>query len=184
MAQVWTSFWRGSIIAALMTGGVAYLQLLLMGIPYAGFLAVIAGLMTFIPWVGAIIAAIPMFIIPLTMGSTTLDMDPLTLAIVVTVIYQLIQLVLWNFVIPKLYGKVLDLSASFLVIVIGIGTAWWGLLGAILAIPVAVILLQAVKYALHKIRGGDPYPDEPMPNLLTKGAFGMGPLAPEETGEA
>ena len=184
MGQVWTAFWKGSIIAALITAGAAYLQLMLMGIPYAGFLALIAGLMTFIPWVGSIIAAIPMFIVPFVLGSTTLDMDPLALAILVTVIYQLGQLILWNFVIPKLYGKVLDLSASLLVIVIGIGTAWWGLLGAILAIPVAVILLQAVKFVLHKIRGGDPYPDEPEPKLLTQGAFGLGPLVSEQVEES
>ena len=118
----WSAFWRGSIISAILTAALALLQMLIMGIPFAPLIALLAGIMTFIPIVGGIVAAIPIFVIPLTYGSSTLHMDPLTLAIVATVVYQIGQLILWNGVIPRIYGGALDLSVALVVIVIAIGT--------------------------------------------------------------
>ena len=172
IGHVWTGFLRGSLISMALTAFIAWLQMTLMGIPHAMLIALIAGATTLIPIVGALIAAIPIAIIPLTQGSTMLNLDPITLTILVSLIYQLGQLILWHAVIPKIYGTVLSLPVSLVIIAIAVGTVWWGLLGAFLAIPILAIAREIVWYVLSKIRGGDPYPGAATPVFLAEGAFG------------
>ena len=183
IAHVWGSFWKGSAIAALLTATIALVQMLAMGIPFAPLIALVAGITTFIPIVGAVLAAIPIAIVPFVYGSSLLHLDPFTLAILASVIYQLVQLILWHTAIPKIYGSALNMPISMVILVIAIGTAWWGILGAFVAIPLAAIVRELVRYVLKKIRGGLPYPDDPEPTYLARGIFGVvisedGPATP------
>ena len=173
IAHVWGSFWKGSMIAALFTAAIALVQMLVMGIPFAPLIALVAGITTFIPIVGAVLAAVPIAIVPFVYGSSVLHLDPLTLAILTSVIYQLVQLILWHTVIPKIYGSALNMPISMVILVIAIGTAWWGILGAFVAIPLTAIIREVVRYVLKKIRGGLPYPNEPEPTYLARGIFGV-----------
>lgn len=181
----WSAFLRGSVISAILTGLLTWLQLAIMGIPNALLISLITGATSVVPILGSIVGTIPLVVVPLVQGSTTLDMDRLTLMILVVVIYNVLQGILWHTVIPKIYGDAVSLPVSLVILGIILGTSIGGILGAFLAVPLMAILREIVEYLLKKIRGGDPYPGEPEPTFFKRRVTpGPAPLAaPKELRE-
>ena len=101
-------------------------------------LALIGGIMEFIPYVGPIIALIPAVIIGLGISWKV--------AGIVTILYIIIQQIENNFLVPYVMSKNLDLSPYFVFIVMLIWASLGGVLGIILAVPMAAIL----KFGLHE----------------------------------
>lgn len=94
-------------------------------------LALIGGVMEFIPYIGPIIALIPALIIGLGISWKA--------ALIITILYISIQQVENNFLVPFVMSRSLDLS-PFLVFVVMIAWATLGgILGIILAVPIAAI---------------------------------------------
>jgi predicted PurR-regulated permease PerM len=139
---------------------------MVMGIPNALLISLITGASSVVPILGTIAGTIPLVVVPLVQGSTTLNVDPLTLMILVVVIYNILQGILWYTVIPKIYGDAVSLPVSLVILGIILGTSIGGFLGAFLAVPLMAILREIVEYLLKKIRGGDPYPGEPEPTFF------------------
>lgn len=101
-------------------------------IPYILLFSVIAGLGELIPNIGPVLSAIPPAIVALTI-------DPI-LAVYILVLFVLIQQLENNLIVPVVMGQSLNLhplSVTFTVLVMG---ALFGLLGAILAVPVCAII--------------------------------------------
>lgn len=101
-------------------------------IPYILLFSVIAGLGELIPNIGPVLSAVPPAVVALTI-------DPL-LALYVLILFVLIQQLENNLIVPVVMGQSLNLhplSVTFTVLVMG---ALFGLLGAILAVPVCAII--------------------------------------------
>ena len=96
---------------------------------YALVLALLAGLTEFVPYLGPLIAAIPAVFLALTVSPV--------LAIVVALVYYVIQLMENNIIVPKLMQKVIGLNPVVSIAVLLIGFKVAGIAGAILSIPVA-----------------------------------------------
>lgn len=94
-------------------------------------LAIISGIMEFIPYIGPIIALIPALIIGLWISWEA--------AIALTILYLIIQQLENNVLVPYVMSKNLDLSPFLVFVVMLVGASLWGILGIILAIPVAGI---------------------------------------------
>jgi len=92
-------------------------------------LAIIGGIMEFIPYVGPIIALIPALIIGLGISWKV--------AGIITILYIIIQQIENNFLVPKVMSRSLDLSPILVFIVMLMGATLWGILGIILAVPIA-----------------------------------------------
>lgn len=102
------------------------------GFPYILLFSVIAGVGEMIPSIGPVISAIPPILVALTI-------DPV-LALWVLVLFVLIQQLENNLIVPVVMGQSLNLhpvSIIFAVLVMG---TLFGLLGAILAVPVSAIV--------------------------------------------
>lgn len=124
---------RGSLILGVIVGVVVGIALKLIGIPYAFLFGVIAGIGELIPNIGPILTAVP----PALMGLTAHDPK---LALWVLVVFLVVQQVENTFLVPLIMGQTLNLhpvSVTFTVLVMG---ALFGLLGAILAVPVCAIV--------------------------------------------
>ena len=94
-------------------------------------LALISGVMEFIPYMGPFIALVPAFIIGIGISWKA--------AFVITILYIIIQQIENNFLVPYVMSRSLDLS-PFLVFVVMIAGATIGwILGIILAVPIAAI---------------------------------------------
>jgi predicted PurR-regulated permease PerM len=122
-------FFEMLIIAILNSTG-----LLLLGIDYAIILGITGAILNIIPYIGGIMAiALPMVIAFVTKDSSTS-------AVLVFVVYIIIQFIDNHYLIPKIVASRVQLNALVSVIVILIGGALWGIPGMFLSIPLTAII--------------------------------------------
>ena len=165
---------RGNVAISVVAGTAAYITLRILHVPYAETLAVFVGVLDIIPLVGATIAAVVVCIVGLAAGGLV---DGIVLAVFFIVYQQFENNVLQNLV----YSKTLSLSPLVIFIAALIGASLAGLVGVLLAIPLAsagwVLAgdLIAMRRARDERRGGrrplltEPPPDEgPGAQLETK----------------
>lgn len=94
-------------------------------------LALISGVMEFIPYVWPILALVPALIIGLWIGWKA--------ALIITILYIIIQQTENNILVPYVMSRTLDLSPFLVFVVMIIGASLGGILGIILAVPLAAI---------------------------------------------
>lgn len=128
---------RGQIFLSFIVGLVTYIGLLIIGADFALSLAVFAAFMELIPYIGPVISGSAAVII------TFVD-SPIK-ALYVIILFVLVQLAENNFLVPQVMKKSVGLSPVFTIISLIIGAKLFGILGAILAIPVAAALSVVVE---------------------------------------
>jgi len=145
LKTIWTdieetlgSYVRGQVILSLIVGSASYVGLLLLGIPNALALAVIAALFEFIPYVGPFLGALPSILIGLTVS-------PL-IGISVAGWYLLVQQVESNVLIPRIMQQSVGLNPLLVIIAIVGGGSLNGITGAILAIPIVGALQVIMRH--------------------------------------
>ncbi|MBA3663065.1 MAG: AI-2E family transporter [Bacteroidetes bacterium] len=120
---------EAAIIATLNSIG-----LLIIGIDYAIVLGIIGALVNVIPYIGGIIAvALPMIVAFVTKSSSSY-------ALMVFVVYVVIQFIDNHYVVPKIVASKVKVNALISVIVVLAGGALWGVPGMFLSIPLTAIL--------------------------------------------
>ncbi|MCF7795912.1 AI-2E family transporter [Patescibacteria group bacterium] len=130
---------RGELILILIIGVLSYIGLIILGVNYALLLAIIAGLTELIPYIGPWIGAIPAILIGFTQSPGK--------AIMVAILYIIIQQLENALIVPKVMNKSVGLHPIVIIIVIIIGMNWFGILGALIAVPVtAMIQIIASEY--------------------------------------
>lgn len=123
------TFIRGSLIRCLIVGIVTGTILSIIGMPYALLLGVLAGIFNFILYLGPYIAAVP---------AVLLSLSPLTPSpLLVIVVYVGIQILDGMFLAPVVLGRIVKLRPITVILAILAGGSLGGLLGMILAVPVA-----------------------------------------------
>ncbi len=128
---------RGQIILGFFIGLAVYIGLKLLGVPYALLLAIIAGLFEIVPYVGPIISLIPAAIIGFAQSPV--------LGVAVVILYLILQQVENNVLVPKIMQKVTGLSPILSIAALLVGIQVGGLVGAILAIPLATMIAVVVE---------------------------------------
>jgi predicted PurR-regulated permease PerM len=121
---------RGTLIAMLLIGSLTALGLALLGVPYALLLGILAGLTEVIPYLGPWISGTVAVIV------TLLALDPLK-ALEVAVVFVIIQEVESNLVEPFVMSWAVHIDPLLVLIAITIGFEVLGVVGAIIAVPVA-----------------------------------------------
>jgi predicted PurR-regulated permease PerM len=109
---------------------------------YAVLLSVTAGILELLPIIGPIISAVPAVLLAATAG-----LEPVVAAIV---LYTLVQQVENNLLVPKIQGDAIQMHPALVMFAIIIGGALAGLLGAILALPVAAAGRDVVRYLFRR----------------------------------
>ncbi|TSC91838.1 MAG: hypothetical protein CEN92_193 [Candidatus Berkelbacteria bacterium Licking1014_96] len=123
---------RGQFLLCLTIGLVIGVALKIFGLPFALTLGVLAGLLEFIPTVGPIIAAIPALAIALTISPWK--------ALIVLIIYVVTQQLENNLLVPTIMKKAVGINPAIIIIAILIGAELAGILGIILAVPMAAVI--------------------------------------------
>ena len=119
-------------LISLLTGAIVWGSLLLIGTDYAFLWGVLAFMLNFIPNIGSIIAAIPAVLITLVqLGAMS--------ALLVSIVYTIVNIVVGSIVEPKVMGKGLGLST----LVIFLSLLFWGwllgIVGMLLSIPLTIM---------------------------------------------
>jgi len=125
-------WFRGQILLAFIIGVIDLVGLLILGVPYALTLAVISGVLEIVPTLGPIIAGLAAAIVALTVS-------PLK-ALLVIIFYVVIQQIENNFIVPKVMQKAVGLSPAIIIVAILIGAKLMGIVGAVIAVPLAASL--------------------------------------------
>ena len=130
------------VIGALFVGSLTYLILRILNVEYAFILSLLAGILDFIPIVGPLIAGVAIaFIVALT---------SLFQAGFVLIAFFIIQLLENNLLLPLLFKKLTGLPPVLVLLAIAVGAKLWGVLGAILVIPLAGVIFELLKDYLAK----------------------------------
>ncbi len=138
-AQKKIGLWmQGQLLLSLLVSLLVYVPMLILGMPYATLLAILAFLGELVPMVGLTLATIPALIIAWAHGGTSLL--GIT-AIIFFIIAQLENHVLY----PKVMNKMVGVPSVVVIISIVIGAKIAGVWGVILAVPIASVLMELVE---------------------------------------
>lgn len=127
----------GQLISMVVLAVSTWIMLALLKVPKAPMLALITGLLTFIPYLGPIIALIPIILVAYVES-------PL-LALYVFILYMFIQNVEANVLMPVIFHKTVHVPPALGVISQILFGSLMGFLGFILAIPLMAVVLQFVR---------------------------------------
>lgn len=123
---------RGQLVLSSIIFALVFVGLSLLQVKYALVLALIAGLMEFIPYIGPMFAAfIAVFL--------TVFQSPLK-ALFILILYVVIQQIENHILVPKVMQKAVGLNPVVSIIALLIGARLGGVIGVILAIPVVTAL--------------------------------------------
>jgi len=143
-AQFKVSAWFGArIIACLLVGVASFIVLFLFGVKYSFILALIAGLLNFIPYIGPVVTLILVTLFIGTSGSWVIAMY---VSIALFVIHEL-EIKIFT---PLLMDKIINLPPVLVLISLLVGEQVFGFLGMILAVPVFGIIYEFSKEFLEK----------------------------------
>ncbi|MFS0870614.1 AI-2E family transporter [Paenibacillus xylanilyticus] len=127
-----SNFIVGRVIVNVALGILMYIGFLILGLPYALLLTAVSIILNFIPYVGAILAAIPVMIVAF--------IESPSMAIWSLVIIVVAQQIQDNLISPYVYGKQLDIHPLTTVILLLVGADLGNILGMIIVIPLYMII--------------------------------------------
>lgn len=137
-AEVLGGYLRGTAIIATVDAVAIGIGLLIIGVPLVLPLAVVVFLGAFIPLIGAVLAG------TLAALVTLVTNGPLAALVVVALVVAVNQLE-GDLLAPIVMGKVLSLHPLVVLLALTAGTILAGLIGALLAVPIAAVAWAAVK---------------------------------------
>lgn len=129
---------RGEVLSGFIIGAITYTGLSIIGLQFALVLAILAGLGELVPVAGPIVAAIPGVLVAL--------LESPTQALIVAGFYLLLQQIESNIIIPNLMDNQANIPPLLVIIALFAGAGVGGILGAIVAIPLAGALRVLVVY--------------------------------------
>lgn len=138
----------GRLASMLVVFGLTWIGLLILGLPLAFLLALIAGLLSFVPTFGPIVSAVPAILVGLSAGPQQ--------ALWVALLYLGIQLVESYGVTPFIERRAVRLPPAVLVIFQLTMGVLAGALGVLLATPVLVVLMVLTSMLYLEDRLGEP----------------------------
>ena len=131
-AKTVTGYITGNLLISLICGLLTYAVLAIMGVPFAGLIALFVGLADLIPLIGATLGAI--------VGVLAAFTASVTAGIVVLIFFVVYQQLENHLLQPLIFARTVQLNPLTVLLAILIGVELAGILGALLAIPIAGIL--------------------------------------------
>lgn len=130
----------GNLIVSLIAGGLTYGWLLVVGVPYALLLSILVAILDLVPVVGSTVAGLIVALVALTVSL------PITIATVAFfVVYRFAE---DYFLVPRIIGRAVEVPALVTVVAVLIGAALLGIIGALVAIPIAAAILLLAREML------------------------------------
>ena len=131
--RVLGGFIRGQILDGVIVGALVFVALLILRVPYAYLIAVAAGILNFVPYLGAVIGFIPSVILAFVYNGPTN-------ALMVGVTFAAIQQLDGNVIVPRIMKENVGLSPVWIIVSIITFSELFGILGTFVAVPVAAML--------------------------------------------
>ncbi len=134
------SYVLGNLIISLIAGVLTFVWLIIFGVPYPLLLSIMVALLDLVPVVGSTVAGVAVALVTLTVSV------PLCLATIgYFIVYRLAEDYL---LVPRIIGNVVKVPALVTVVAVLVGGALLGIIGALVAIPIAAALLLLAREIL------------------------------------
>jgi len=127
----------GRFVSMLLVGGLTVAALLLMGIPLALGLGLLAGVLSLVPYIGPIVAALPAMLVAISQAPV--------LALYVAIAYTGIQVVENYLITPIVQRKLVRLAPVIVILSQVVLGLTFGLIGALLATPLTIVGIVLVQ---------------------------------------
>lgn len=122
----------GNLLTSVIAGVGTFVWLMAFHVPYAALLAITVAVLDLIPVIGAPLGGAMVTLVALTVS--------LPIALATLVFYTVYKLLEDYLLVPRIIGRTVDVPATVTLVAVLIGGAALGILGAVIAIPVAAAL--------------------------------------------
>jgi predicted PurR-regulated permease PerM len=168
VSRTFGGYVRGTLISMILIGLISGLGLALLGVPYALLLGVLAGLTELLPYLGPWISGSVSVLLAL------IAVGPLK-AVEVVILFILIQELEGNVVQPMVMSRSVHIDPLLVIVAVLIGINLLGIIGAVLAVPVAAgVQVLVVRVLAPFIRQRAASVSSPPPPLLAEDHGGGG----------
>ena len=133
---------QGQLLLALIVGVAVYVTLSLLGVRFALLLGIITMVLELVPTVGPVLSAIPGVILAFSQSPT--------LGLWVLIAYVVIQQLENHILVPIVLGKTTGLNPVVVIVALLIGVKLAGVIGMVLAVPVAAVLVEIIDEMVKK----------------------------------
>ncbi|HEX2206204.1 MAG TPA: AI-2E family transporter [Longimicrobium sp.] len=137
---------RGQVLAAAIVGVLTWLGFLIAGFPYALLLGAVAGIFNIIPYMGLIASLIPALVIALFSAS------PAVALLKIAVVFAVVQVLDSSVIGPRVVGEAVGLHPVWVLLALAIAGYFFGFVGLLIAVPLAVLVKLLLGYALNRYR--------------------------------
>jgi predicted PurR-regulated permease PerM len=137
----------GLLISITFQGVAAMIGLYLIGIPYALILGIWMAATAILPYIGAILGAVPAVLLAATMGWKT--------TIATVLLYVLVNQLDGNFVTPRVQGSALRVHPVLIFVSVIGGGEIAGPFGAVMAVPTLAVIRVLAEFFWERLRVDD-----------------------------
>ncbi len=157
--EVWLNYLRGTLLLMLIVFVVFTIAWAIIGIPGALALGMVAGFLTIIPDIGPLLAVLMAMAVALLEGSSWIPLSNFWVMMIVLGTY-LVLINIKNLLLrPVIMGRSVHMNEGLVLVSILIATVLWGILGALLVVPVLASLAVIGDYLRRRILGLPPFPE-------------------------
>ena len=170
ITQIWAAFFRGQIVLATIVGIIFTIVGWIIGLPFTLAMAILAGLLEFLPSIGHGIWLAIASVMALFLGSTWLPIPNWAFAVLIVGLHVFFQQFDLNYLIPRIIGSRVHLRPLVVILGIVAGATIAGVLGILLAAPTIASARVLGRYIYANLVDIEPFPEKiaeplPPPNL-------------------
>lgn len=148
---VLNGYLRGQVFLIAFVALALFTALSILGVRFALILAIFSGFAEVVPIIGPIFATAVAAVIVLLTGTVNFSLSPLNATLIVIAIYFLVRQFEDYFVIPYVMAKITEIHPFIIFFAVLSGGHLFGILGFILAIPVAATIKILLEFSLDRI---------------------------------
>lgn len=149
--SVFGGYLRGQLFLVFFVSSILFIALSILGIKFALVLAIFSGFAELVPFIGPIVAGGVAAVTVYITQSSNFVLSPQQLVLAVVVIYFIVRQFEDYFVIPLIMGKITKLHPLVILFAVLAGGHIGGMLGLILAVPIAGMLRIILEFCLDII---------------------------------
>lgn len=150
------AYLRGQLLAAALVGLFTWLGLRILDFPNALLIGVVAGVFNVVPYLGLVVSLLPAVVIALFSG------DPLLAFGKIALVFTAVQILDGSVIGPKIVGEAVELHPVWVILALAVAGYFFGFVGLLIAVPLAVLVKLLVTSALARYRGSRLFQGEPV----------------------
>jgi len=156
LSQIWNAFLRGQLIIFMITVAWYSILLSILGVRYFFLLAILAGLARFVPYVGPFVAWTTYALVAL-FQTNHFNLLPFPFALIVVGCALLSDLIIDNFVSPRVMSNALKIHPAAVLVMVLINASLFGFIGVLLSAPLLASIKLIFTYITRKLMDIDPW---------------------------